>query len=86
MEAISLTAALFWDPLFALCLRYAMKLASKLGLKTRSIASRLFKERIESVWANRTICQLDQLFQNNSEWWTGMAIIYAQPSAKARGK
>ena len=27
--------------------------------------------------ANRTIRQLDQLFQNNLEWWTRTAIIYA---------
>ena len=83
IKAIFLATTLFWDPIFAFCPRYTIKLASKLGLKTRSIASKLIKERIELVWANRTICQLNQLFQNNLEWRTGMAIIYAQPSAKA---
>ncbi len=85
-EAIPLTAALFWEPLFAPCPRHTLKLASKLGLRTRGITSGVVKERIEAVWVNKTIRQLDQLFQNNPEWWTGMAIIYAQPSAKVGGK
>ncbi len=67
MEAISLAATLFWDPLFVPCPRHTIKLASKLGLKTWSIASRVVKERIELVWANKTIHQLDELFQNNLE-------------------
>ncbi len=49
MEAIPLTAALFWDPLFAPCPCHTMKLASKLELKTQGIASGVVKERIEAV-------------------------------------
>ena len=86
MKAIPLAAALFWDPLFAACPRHNMKLISKLELKMRNIASGVVKEIIESVWINATIRQLDQLFRNNSESWTGMAIIYAQPSAKVGKK
>ena len=66
LKTIFLVAALFWDPLFALCPHHIIKLVSKLGLRTQSIAIRLVKEKIESVWANKTICQPDQLFQNNS--------------------
>ena len=68
IEAILLTAAQFWDPLFALCPYNTMNLASKLGLRMWGIATGVIKERIESVWANRTVRQLDQLFQNNPEW------------------
>lgn len=67
IEAIPLAAVLFGNPLFAPCLRHTMKLASKLELKTWSIANGIVKERIEFVWANKTIHQLDQLFQNNPE-------------------
>ncbi len=77
---------LFWDPLFTPWPRYTMKLISKLELKMRGIFSEVVKRKIKAVSANRTICQLDQLFQNNPEWWTGIAIIYAQPSAKASRK
>ena len=49
IKAIFLAAALFWDLLFAPCLRHTMKLASKLGLRTQIIASGLVKERIELV-------------------------------------
>ena len=59
MEAIPLATALFWDLLFTLYLRHTIKLASKLELKMPSIASGLVKERIESVYANRSIHQLD---------------------------
>ena len=86
IEAIFLAATLFWGLLFALCLRYIMKLVSKLGLRTENITNKFVKDKIESVWANRTICQLNQLFWNNPKWWTGTAIIYAQSSAKARRK
>ena len=61
MEVTPLTAILFWDLLFVFCLRHTMKLTSKLGLRTRSIASEVIKEKIELVWANRTIRQLDHL-------------------------
>ena len=68
MEATSLAAAIFWDPLFAPHYCHTVKWAFKLGLKTRGIASGVVKEKIESVWANKTISQLDQLFWNNPEW------------------
>ena len=70
MEAIPLATAIFWDLSFAPCYCYNVKLAFKLGLRTRDIASGVVKEKIESVWANRTLSQLDQLFWNNPEWWT----------------
>lgn len=44
-----------------------MKLAFKLGLKMQGITSDMVKERIELVWANKTINQLDQLVWNNPE-------------------
>lgn len=62
MEAIPLAAAIYCDPSFASCHCHIVKLAFKLRLKTRGIASIVVKERIESIWANRTISQLDQLF------------------------
>ncbi len=49
IEAIPLTAALFWEPLFTPCPCHTMKLASKLGLRTWGIASEVIKERIEAV-------------------------------------
>ena len=59
MEVISLTAALFWVPLFAPCPCHTLNLASKLGLKTRIIASEVVNKRIKVVRANRTIRQLN---------------------------
>lgn len=44
-----------------------MKFIFKLGLKMWSIVSNVVKEKIKLVWVNKTIIQLDQLFQNNSE-------------------
>lgn len=44
-----------------------MKLAFKLGLKMQDIANIIIKKRIELVWANKTISQLDQFYQNNPE-------------------
>lgn len=67
IEAILLAAAIFWDPSFAPCHCHTMKLASKLGLRTRSIVSKVVKEKIGLVWANKTINQLDLLFWNNPE-------------------
>lgn len=67
IETICLAAAIFWDTSFTLCHCYTVKLAFKLGLKTRGIASSVVKERIKFVWANRNICQLDQLFRKNLE-------------------
>lgn len=80
MEAIPLAATLFWDPSFLPCPRHTLKLATKLGLRTRTIPSNLVKERIEIIWANKTISQLDRLFKDNPDWWTATAIIYAQPA------
>lgn len=57
----------FWDLLFVLFHCYIVKLAFKLGLKMQNIANTVIKEKIELVWANRTISLLDELFQNNSE-------------------
>ena len=78
IEAISLATAMFWDPSFALCHCHIMKLTFKLELKTWAIASVMVKEKIKSIWANRTINKLDQLFWNNPKCWTRTAIIYAQ--------
>ena len=77
IEAILLAAALFWDPFFAPCTCHIMKLAFKLGLRTNRIKSGIVKERIEAVWANKTINLLDRLFRDNLEWWTANAIVYA---------
>ena len=77
MEAIPLAAAIFWNPLFATCHCHTVKLTFKLGLRMQSIVSGVVKEKIEWVWANQTISQLNQLFRNNLEWWTETAIIYA---------
>lgn len=52
----------------------------------RNIASKIIKERINLVWVNKTIYQLDQLFWNNLEWWTRIVVIYAQPSARSSAR
>ena len=75
METMSPMAILFCNPLSAPCPCHTMKLASNLELKRQSIASRQVKERIELLWPNKTIYQLDQLFQNNPEWWMGTTLI-----------
>lgn len=49
IEVISLVAALFWDPLFAPCMRHTIKSVSKLGLRMPSIANEVIKERIELI-------------------------------------
>lgn len=49
IEAIFLVAILFWDSLFASYQRYTIKLALKLGLRMRSITSKIIKEKITSV-------------------------------------
>lgn len=79
-------AALFWELLFSPCLHHTIKLISKLGLRMYSIAIGVVQENIKLGWANKTIRQLDQLFQNNPNLLTKMAIIYAQPSIIADGK
>ena len=82
VETIPLTAAIFWDPNFVLCLRHMLNLAKKMGLKTRNLSSTLVKERIQSIWANKTIGQLDALFKENPDWWSATAVIYSQPSVR----
>ena len=67
IKAIPLAAALFWDPLFALCTCHTMKLVFKLGLKTNRIKSNIVKEKIEAVWANKTVNLLYRLFKDNPE-------------------
>ena len=83
IEAILLAAALFWDPSFAFCTRHTIKLAFKLGLNTNRIKSGMVKERIEAVWANRTVSLLDRFFRDNPEWWTATTIVYAQPAIRS---
>ena len=82
VETISLAAVIFWDPNFMPCLRHTLNLAKKMGLKTRNLSSALVKERIQSIWANKTIGQLDALFKENPDWWSATAVIYSQPSVR----
>lgn len=49
IEAIPLVAAIFCNPLFAICYCHTVKLAFRLGLKTRNIISGVVKEKIELV-------------------------------------
>ena len=78
VETIPLAAAIFWDPNFVPCLRYTLNLATKLSLKTKNLPIALVKERIQSIWANITIEQLDALFKKNPDWWSATAVIYSQ--------
>ena len=82
VEAIMLAAAIFWDSKFALCPRYTLNVARKLGLKTRRLKAKVINERIRKIWANKTIAELDLLFTNDPEWWRSTAIIFAQPKNK----
>ena len=68
-EAISLVAAFFWDLNFLLCPRHILNLGKKLGFKTKSLKIDLVKVRIEEIWANKTIAELDVFFTNNLDWW-----------------
>ena len=79
---IPLVAAIFWDPNFVPCPCHTLNLATKLGFKTKNLRSALVKERIQSIWANRTIGQLDALFKENLDWWSAIAVIYSQPLVK----
>ena len=63
MKTIPLTTALFWNPLFVPYPHNTINLASKLGLRTRSIANGVIKKRIESVWANRTFVNWINFFK-----------------------
>ena len=67
VETIPLPAAIFWDPNFVPCPRYTLNLAKKMGFKTRNLSGALFKERIQSIWANKTIGQLEALFKENPD-------------------
>lgn len=77
IEAIPLVAALFWDAKFASCPWNNIKLAFKLGLRINKIKNGIIKEKIKSLWTNKTINQLNRLLKDNSEWWTGTIMIYA---------
>lgn len=67
VEAILLVAAIFWDPNFILCLRHTLNLVKKLGLKTRKLKTKVIKERVEQIWANKIIERLNVFFINNLE-------------------
>ncbi len=68
VEDIPLTTAIFWEPgNFVLCARHTLNLAKKLGLKTKNLKTDIVKERIEQIWANRTLTGLDKLFANNPD-------------------
>ncbi len=82
VKAISLAAALFWDPNFLLCPRHILNLVKKLGLKTKNLKVDIVKERIGQIWANKTIAELDVLFTNNPDWWQSTVVIFAQPTGK----
>ncbi len=86
IKTILLTTVQFWYLLFASYPHHTIKLALKLGLRMKNITIGVVKEKIELTWTNKTIRELDQLFQNNPKWWTEMGIIYSQPRAKAGGK
>lgn len=47
---------------------HTMKLVFKLGLKINKIMSGVVKERIKTIWNNKTINQLSKLFRDNPEW------------------
>lgn len=59
IDVIFQVVILFWNLLFIPCLCYTMKLASKLGLRIWTIASRVVKEKIKLVNAYKIIRQLD---------------------------
>ena len=79
VETIPLVVAIFWNTNFMPCPRHTLNLAKKMGRKTKNLPSALVKERIQSIWANRTIGQLDALFKENPDWWSATAVIYSQP-------
>ncbi len=78
VETISLATAIFWDPgNFVPCTWHTLNLAKKLGLKTKNLKADIVKERIEQIWANRTLAELDELFANNMDWWKSTAVIFS---------
>ena len=82
VEGILLAAAIFLNPNFLLYPKYTLKLAKKLGLKTKNLNAEIVKERIRQIWANKTIAQLDLLFTNNLDCWHSIVIIFAQLMAQ----
>lgn len=67
IKTILLATTIFLKPTFMFCTCYTMKLAFKLGLKINKIKSSILKERIKTIWANKTIRSLDILFKDNPE-------------------
>ena len=65
VEIILLAAAICWNRNFELYPHHTFNLAKKLGLKTRNFSITLVKEHIKTIWANKTIKQLDALFKEN---------------------
>ena len=59
-----------------------LKLAKKLGLKTKNLQAEIVKERIGQIWVNKTIIELDLLFKNNPDWWHSTTVIFAQLTAQ----
>lgn len=86
VEAIPLAAAIFRDPNFVLYTWHTLKLAKKLGLKTKNLKNDLVKERIGQIWANKTMARLDKLFANNPDWWHSTAVIFSQSTLKNKKK
>lgn len=79
VEVISLAAAIFWDPNFALFFRHILNLAKKLGFKTKKLRAEMVNKRIRQIWAKKIIAELNLLFINNLEWRCPIAIIFTQP-------
>ena len=67
VETIPLAAAIFWNPNFIPCPRHTLNLAKKMSFKVKNLSSALIKERIQSIWANKTIGQLDALFKKKPD-------------------
>lgn len=65
IKAIPLTIGLFWDLIFVLCPCHISKQGVKLSLRINRLNNGMVKERIETIWANKTISQLDKLFRDN---------------------
>ena len=54
-----------------------LNLAKKLGFMIKNLSSALVKECIKSIWANKTIKQLDTLLKENPDKWNAIAVIYS---------
>ena len=81
MEAILLAAIIFWDSYFLLCPKYTLKLAKKLGVKTKNLKAEIVKKQMGQIWANKIIAELDLLFKNNPNWWRSIIVIFTQSMA-----